>query len=160
MHRIATWILVLILLALVATACGKSDEEIALNVAKEWSSSSLAPLENVTGFFLGAVPVVSQTASGALVNQLRDKVTWTYSTPSCPRATRCSVVATARADLDISIPLVITDTATIIVPFTLSINTAREEVDDWDADFGRASVSGIDVPDVGLLQRATVEVIR
>ncbi len=128
----------------------RSDEEIATAVAREWSDSSIDDIsELAVGLLVGNAPIVTQMGGSALADRIRDNVAWSYSTPYCPQEGQCSVTATARADLDINIPLVMNETATIELPFVLDVDTGEELVTNWDADIASASVSGIKLGSVG-----------
>ena len=127
----------------------RTDEQIAEAVAREWSSSSIDDISELTvGFLVGNAPVVTQIGGSALADRIRDNVAWSYSTPDCQQG-RCDVTATARANLDINIPLVMNETATIELPFDLEVDTGRELVTDWNADIASASVSGIEFGGMG-----------
>ena len=58
------------------------------------------------------------------------------------------MLANASADVDINIPFIVNDTASISVPFILRIDTGSKEVDNWKADFDRATISGIEVKNI------------
>ena len=77
------------------------------------------------GYLVGNIPVITQMGGDWLADRIRENVTWTYSTPDCREDGQCDVTATARADLNINIPLVMSDTVTIAVPFHLDIDTDR-----------------------------------
>ena len=127
----------------------RTDEQIAEAVAREWSSSSIDDISELTvGFLVGNAPVVTQIGGSALADRIRDNVAWSYSTPDCQQG-QCDVTATARANVDISIPLVMNETATIELPFDLEVDTGEELVTDWDAALASASVSGIELGDAG-----------
>ena len=127
-----------------------SEEEIAAEVAREWSSSSIDEAsEVVMGLLVGNIPIVTQIGGGALADRIRQEVRWSYSTPKCGDGGNCEVTATAAADLDINVPLVLNDTATIRMPFLLDIDTGEERVTGWNADLGSASVSGVEIGSVG-----------
>ena len=128
----------------------RTDEQIAAAVAEDWSNSSIDDIsEVIMGMLVGQAPIVTQMGGDILADKIRDKITWNYSEPRCPQENRCAVTATASADLDIAIPLVMNDTATVEMPFVLSIDTEEERVTDWEAVVVSASVSGIRLGDVG-----------
>ena len=128
----------------------RSDEEIALEVARDWSSSSIDDISELAmGLLVGNAPIVTQIGGGVLADKIRDKVAWSYSEARCPREGQCDVTATASAALDINIPFVFNDTVTVELPFDLDIDTGARRVTDWDADIGAASVRGIELGDMG-----------
>ena len=128
----------------------RSDEEIALEVARDWSSSGIDDISELAmGLLVGNAPIVTQIGGGVLADKIRDKVAWSYSEARCPREGQCEVTATASAALDINIPFVFNDTVTIELPFDLDIDTGARRVNDWDADIGAASVQGIELGDMG-----------
>ena len=141
--------LLVVLVSIFVAGCGKSDEEIATEVAQEWTESSFDAMEDVLGFFLGSVPVISKIASSAIMDQLEEKVVWSLQDPNCNEEKYCTVLANAKADVDIYVPLVVDDTASLSVPFSLLIDTSSKEVESWRADFDRASISGINVRKIG-----------
>ena len=127
-----------------------SDEEIAAEVAREWSGSSIDEAsEVVMGLLVGNIPVVTQIGGAALADRIRQEVRWSYSTPECGDGGHCEVTATAAADVDINVPLVLNDTASIRMPFLLDIDTGEERVTGWNAELGSASVSGVELGSVG-----------
>ena len=127
-----------------------TEEETAAEVAREWSSSSIDEAsEVVMGLLVGNLPVVAQIGGAALADKIRQEVRWSYSTPECGDGGHCEVTATAAANLDINVPLVLNETATIRMPFLLDIDTGEERVTVWNADLGSASVSGVELGSVG-----------
>ena len=128
----------------------RSDEEIALEVAQEWSSSSIDDISELAmGLLVGNAPIVTQVGGDILADKIRDHVAWSFSAASCPVEGQCEVTATANAALDINIPFVFNDTVTVELPFDLDIDTGARRVTDWDADIGAASVRGIEIGDMG-----------
>ena len=128
----------------------RSDEDIALEVAREWSSSSIDDISELAmGLLVGNAPIVTQIGGDMLADKIRDKVAWSYSDARCPSEGQCQVTATANAALDINIPFVFNDTVTVELPFDLDIDTGDRRVTDWDPDIGAASVRGIELGDVG-----------
>ena len=128
----------------------RSDEDIALSVARGWTGSSIDDISELAmGLLVGNAPVITQIGGDVLADRIRDEVTWSYSTPYCPYEGRCEVTATARADLDISIPLVFNDTVTVELPFDLDIDTEGRQVTDWTPNVLAASVSGIELRGAG-----------
>ena len=107
----------------------KSDEEIAAQVAVDWTNNSV---DEVTG---QAMRVLTGTTlgSGFLADQISDRVTWTHSEPECPQPGRCIVLATASA----SSPL------RFSIPVALDIDTGGERVDNWEIQFSQVSLAGI-----------------
>ena len=112
----------------------KTDEEIAAEVAVEWTAQSI---DEVAG---QAMRVTTGTTfgSGFVADQIRQRVTWSYSEPDCPQAGRCDVMATARASSPFSIS----------IPVLLDIDTGAKRVDRWEIQFGQASLAGIEGGDV------------
>ena len=141
MSNVRWIVIVLALISIFVVGCGKSNEEIATEVAQEWTESSFEAMEDVLGYFLGSVPVISQIASSAIIDQLQEKVVWSLQAPDCSEDNYCTVLANAKADVDVYIPLVVDDTVSISVPFSLQIDASNKEVDNWQADFDRASIS-------------------
>ena len=151
MYRfIAPLLLVSFLAFLVAGCSGMSDEEIAHQVAEDWTTSSIRHVtEDVMSYLTGNAPIVSQIAGGALVDEIADRVTWTYGTPRCSSDGDCTITATAKSEVDINIPFVMDETVTITLPFNLEIDTNDEEVAFSQPDFSSASIAGIDFGGAG-----------
>ena len=107
----------------------RSDEEIAAQVAVEWTNDSV---DEVTG---QAMRVLTGTTlgSGFLADQINERVTWTHSEPECPRPGRCVVLATARASSPFSFS----------IPVALDIDTGGKRVDNWEIQFAQVSLAGI-----------------
>ena len=134
----------------------RSDEQIAMEVTREWTVASVDNISNtVAGLVVAAVPGLSlmpglqDNVAGVIGDQIRSRVTWNADWPRCSSSIKqCDVTVTARANIPIRIPLVIDKTATIAVPFNLEVDTGDQQVDDWDADISGASISGIEVGDV------------
>ena len=128
----------------------QSQEEIAEAVAREWVNSSIDNISELTmGYLVGNIPVITQAGGDWLADNIRENVTWTYSEPNCRQEGRCDVTATAKADLNINIPLVMNDTASVVMPFRLDINTDEKRVANWDPDIGSASVYGVELGGIG-----------
>ena len=128
----------------------RSDEDIALEVAREWSSSSIDDISELAmGLLVGNAPIVTQIGGNILADKIRDRVAWSFSEARCPLEGQCEVTATANAALDINIPFVFNDTVTVELPFDLDIDTGARRVTDWDPDIGAASVRGIELSDMG-----------
>ena len=142
-------LLAMVLVFIFLVGCGKTNEEIATDVAQEWTEYSFDAMEDVLSFLLGSVPVLSRIASSAIMDQLGEKVVWSMQPPECREDGYCTVFANANADVDVYIPLIVDDTASINVPFSLFIDTSSKEVENWRADFDRASISGINVRNIG-----------
>ena len=122
----------------------RSDEQIALDVTREWTTTSVDNISNaVAGLLVGQVPILKGRVAGALGDQIRNRVTWTSAWPSCSGTyRRCEVLVTARADIRVP---VINQTATVAVPFDLNVDAGDQRVVDWDLNVGSASVSGIEL---------------
>jgi hypothetical protein len=147
---IAPLLLVSVLALLVAGCSGKSDEKIALQVAEDWTISSVRSVtEDVMDYLTGSAPIVSQIAGGALADEIADRVTWTYGTPRCSSDGDCTITTTAKSEVDINIPFVMDETVTITLPFVLEIDADDEEVTFSEPDFSSASISGIDLGGTG-----------
>ncbi len=129
----------IVALLLVASVGCKSDEEIALEVSKEWTASSFDAIDGITAFFLGYIPGVTQAISETLKQELRDRVTWTYSVPRCSESRECRLTATADATIDINLAI-IRETVEIVAPILLVIDAEDGAVVDWEVDFDSASV--------------------
>ena len=97
------------------------------------------------GLVVGNAPVVANLGASVLSERIREAVDWSYSEPSCPREGRCDMRATANANFDIYIPLLLDETVTVKMPFDLYIDTEERQVANWAPDIRSASVSGIEL---------------
>ena len=107
----------------------RSDEEIAAQVAVEWTNDSV---DEVMGQAMRALTGTT-LGSGFLVGQINERVSWTHSEPECPRPGRCVVLATARASSPFRFS----------VPVALDIDTGDKRVDNWEIQFAQVSLAGI-----------------
>ena len=124
----------------------RSDEEIAAQVAREWTESSIDDIsEMVMGLIVGNAPIVADLGANVLAERIRERVSWSYSDPNCPREGQCTMTATANASFEINIPFVLDETVTAKMPLDLYIDTDERQVANWNVDIRSASVSGIEL---------------
>ena len=129
----------------------RSDEQIALEVTREWTVESIDNIATsvaglAVGRVLGLTDQNQDQAAGVIGDQIPSRVTWTADWPRCSRSiSQCDVTVTARGAVPIPF---IDQTATVLVPFILSVDTGNQRVDDWDPDISSASVSVIEAGDV------------
>ena len=112
----------------------QTDEEIAAEVAARWTTESV---EEVAGQAM-RVATGTSLGSGLVADQIKQRVSWSYSAPDCPRSGRCDVTATARASSPFSVR----------IPVLLNIDTGAKRVDRWAIQFDQASLAGIEGGDV------------
>ena len=146
-------ILLALVLAVTGTAvsCGEDRAEIATEVANEWVRESTDTVsETIVELLLVApalkdilenVPSAKALLAGIVADQIRDKVAWTYSTPSPQDKVIYRVTATAAAEFEIDLPLVEAWPYAVTLPFHLLIDTDARTVQDWSADFDNAAVA-------------------
>ena len=126
---------------LIASAGCTSQAGVATRIATDWVTDSTSI---VTGEFVdlvvGDIPFVSQLARSVLEDQIRDSVTWEFSTPECGSNSRCEVVATASVEIVVDLPLAEPRRFTASLPFNLLVDTERRELVRWVPDLPAASV--------------------
>ncbi len=138
--------------ALTVVSCGSGEDRaaIATEVANEWVQDNIdnvseAIAEALTlapalGDFLDAVPAAKALVADAVADQIRDKIDWTFSTPSPQDDIIYWVTATAGLGIEIDPPVLAARTYTVSLPFQLLIDTDARAVQEWSADLGAAAV--------------------
>lgn len=151
MKKLALLAAIALAVALTVVSCGSGEDRaaIATEVANEWVGGNIdnvseAIAEALTlapalGDFLAAVPAAKVLVADAVADQIRDKIDWTFSTPS-PQDDIYRVTATAGLDIEIDPPILAARTYTVSLPFRLFIDTDARTVQEWSADFGAAAV--------------------
>ena len=138
--------------AVTVVSCGSGEDraQIATDVANEWVEENIDAVSDafaevltvapVLGDFLDAVPAAKTLVAEAVAAQVRDKIDWTFSTPSARDDVIYRVTATASLDIEIDPPILAARTYTASLPFHLLIDTDVRAVQEWNADFGAAAV--------------------
>ena len=96
-HVLILSVLLVLVVPLLTTACG-GEEQVAEQVAKEWTSQTIGTIADaIAKLAVGETPGLEQLASSAIRAQIAERVTWSYSRPSKLEEHRYAVVATAMA---------------------------------------------------------------
>ena len=141
MFKIKASFAALAILAGLIAACGESEADIAERAAREWVAQSVQDTSNVIAELVGGdVPAASRLAGGLLAGQIRDNVTWTYSTPRQRHEGRYDVTATARVELKLSLPLLGDKAYAVSVAFDLEVDTTDATVVGWSPNLPSATV--------------------
>ena len=120
---------------------GKSKEDIAVGVAREWVESSVELVSDFAAeLIIADRPDLTQLAGAVIADQVRDRLSWTYSVPKAVGEDRYSVIATATADLKIDLPLLGEKAYSVSAPFNLKVDTSARAVSDWSMGFDSAKV--------------------
>ena len=124
----------------VSAACS-NQEGVATRVATDWvTESAEAVTEEFVRLTTGDIPLVGQLARSVLEDQLRDSVTWEFSTPECASDDECDLIATATVRVGFSLPFEGNKVYAASLPFDLRVDTERREVTRWTPDVAAASV--------------------
>ena len=143
MTRSIVAFLALVAIISLATACGsgKSQEEIATEVASAWVNSSIGEVsDKVVDLVVGESPVLDQIAGDILADQILDNVMWSYSASKREGEYEYQVTATASVTLSAEIPLLGTKAYVVSMPFILDVDTDAMNVSRWSPDALSASV--------------------
>lgn len=143
MTRTTIVFLALVAIVSLATACGsgKSQEEVAIEVASAWVDGSIEEVSNaVVDLVVGESPVLNQIAGDVLADQIRDNVVWSYSASKRGVENEYQVTATASVTLSVDIPLLGTKAYVASMPFILDVDTVAKNVTRWSPDALSASV--------------------
>ena len=125
----------LVSVALTSAACGDDPEQVALDVAKEWSANALDSVAAEIGDAVtGNIPVLSGLAGGVVRDQLAQGIGWSFSSPTQSGDARYAVRATASSTLTVSIPILGDQVYEVQAPFDLVIDTDAKAVVRWTID--------------------------
>jgi len=136
--------LTLVCLALLASfACGsESQEDISLEVAKEWTDDSIENVsESVVQLVVGEFSIVGRLAADVLADQVKERISWSYRGIGSEGDDSYRVVATASLNLNIDIPIIGDKEYSVSLPIDLWVNTADRTVDRWVPNIPSASVT-------------------
>ena len=132
--RIARRVLATLVLVGILACTSENEEQIAATVARDWTTSSVDRVsDSLGGAATGGIPGLGQVVTSVIRDQIRQKVSWTYSEPVKVGDGRYDVVATATAPVDIGI-LTFQRSYALSGNFELSINVEEKKVVDWRFD--------------------------
>ncbi len=119
------------LLLTLALACGSKPEDVAAQVARDWTSSSMVTVsDTLVAAAVGDTPILKQVAASVINHQVRKNVKWDYSRPSKVSTDRYTVIATASAPIEIKV-LVLQQSYKLSAEFPLTVDTKNKKVLDW-----------------------------
>ena len=124
-------------LLLVTQACGgKSAEETASEVARDWAASSVSHVASELGILVTDDFLILRDLTAAVIdNQLQEHLTWSYSDPVKVSEGQYSVVATASSDITLNL-LLVEKEYRVSADFILLVDTKGERVQSWELDIG------------------------
>ena len=124
MPKIATTLLIVLVAAGLAAACSSpSYDQKALEIAEQWSKTSVDAIsDEVANLLVDDSPTLANLGGSLWSDQIQERINWDYSAPSCNSDGECTLTATARTDIEISVPLVIDKSWTVSLPFDLDID--------------------------------------
>lgn len=119
---------------------GEDPQEVAERVAREWTVTSVEEISlRVIDALIADNPILEQIAASQVADQIKQRVSWTYSTPTKENDDRYQVVATANMPVDISLAF-FQRSYDISLAFNLTIDTKEEQVINWAPDLGSLSL--------------------
>ena len=131
MKGYAIIILCVALFLIMAGCSSQTPEEIALEVANEWTVSSIDRIADRLGkAAAGGAPLLDNIASSKIREQIEGKVQWRISNPSKISEEKYRVVAGASVPLDIRVA-VVNWSGQIGADFLLQIDTKDKSVVRW-----------------------------
>ena len=143
MSKTAIAVPMLCLTLLMLFGCsGESQEDIALEVAENWTDDSIENVsDSVVQLVVGEYPIVSRLAGDILATQIKERVSWTYRGIGSEGDDSYRVVATASVNLSISLPVIEDREYAVSLPIDLWIDTEDRSVDKWVPNISSASVT-------------------
>ena len=131
MRRLMVVVPIVLTLSLSALACGgESPEDVAVEVARDWT---IASLQSVTvalaDFLLGEVPAAKNFTAGRLAEVLRNELEWDFSTP-VKKAEDIYMVA-VQTTAEVGLGSFSEDNYAVSAVFDVEVDTSKAEVADW-----------------------------
>lgn len=136
-----TLVAVLFTVPLTPGCSGNSPEDVALQAARDWSQESMNSIADEIGDSLaGDIPLLSKAASAAIEDQIRDGISWTFSTPVEKSERRYEVVATAHVPIEFTVPLFGDYAYDVRLDWILDVDIDKEEVVDSRMDLSSLEI--------------------
>ena len=102
--------------------------EVALELAREWTRSSIDNVSRMLGLAVTeGTPVLQNVASSLIGSQIKQKVEWTYSDPENLAGDEYRVIATGSAPLDVGL-LTLKWRSTASADFELLVDTSERQL--------------------------------
>ncbi len=106
----------------------ENPEEVALEVAKEWTLSSIDNLSHMLGMAVTeGTPMLQNVASSLIRNQIKQKVEWTYADPEHSAQDRYRLIATGSAPLEVGL-LTLKWSSTASADFEMLIDIVEKRI--------------------------------
>ncbi len=135
LQKRALWLAILVVSVSTLSACGADASEIALGVAKDWSSNQVDVVSAELGkAVVGDQQILATLAGNLIEDQIQGNLRWTYSTPIRTGENRYTVKATAQSSLGVSIPLFPDKNYDVSIDFRLDIDTSNKRVTNTTLD--------------------------
>ena len=110
---------------------GVNHEEVALQVAQEWADESITAIaSDIVDGLIGEFPVLGALATSVIEEQIREHVSWSYSTPIRTAEGRYQITAAANAAVEMSIPVLGDKAFDVSLDFHLDVDTEKAAVVD------------------------------
>ena len=107
----------------VAACSGADPEQVATEVAQQWTESSIDEVSRLLGEVVtGGTPVLERITESVIGMHIRERVQWSLSTPSKVAEDRYEVVASTRVPIDINL-VALEWSSVVSVDLELSIDT-------------------------------------
>ena len=128
--------LITVLLFSMQACGGKSSEEVATQVAQDWTSSNVSQVASLLGELVtGDIPILRNLAAAIINDQINENITGTYSNPGKVGEDRYDVVATASSQISVNL-LLLQRVYRLSGNFVLIVDTEKKQVQDWELDIG------------------------
>jgi len=146
MARLSIIMLIILGLTLSAVSCdSENPEDVALQVAHDWTQDSVDEVASDIGSQMtGNLPVLEDIAASVIEEQIREGVSWNYSTPVKKSDGRYEVVAEAVVEVEITVPLLWTKTYDVSVDYELEVDTDSRRVVDSHLDLSSLRINEAD----------------
>ena len=124
-------------LLLVTQACGgKSAEETASEVARDWAASSVGNVASELGILVtDDFPILRDLTAAVINNQVQEHLAWSYSDPIKVSEGQYEVVVTASTQITLNL-LLVEKEYRVSADFILLVDTPGKLVQSWQLDIG------------------------
>lgn len=112
---------------------GKDPSVIAGEVAREWAADNIDSVsKSIAGLIANDSPLFKTVIAKTIEKDINERIAWKFSEPRKVAEDRYEVVATAYADIDLSIM----GMYTVSVDYNLTIDTENKQIVTADMDPG------------------------
>ncbi|MBT7081013.1 MAG: hypothetical protein HN929_06050 [Chloroflexi bacterium] len=142
-NRIIAAIITMLMVSIpISSSCSNPKAE-AIEIAKVWTSDvdNIAAVANeIADLVIEDVPGVTGLLASTIKNQIKDEISWGYSTATAHGDSNYSVTATST----VTLALPILGDYGISVDYLLSVDNSAAEVTSWSIDAGSFDFSKIE----------------